>query len=279
MPQLAQIANLWTLVGHPSKRREWSLDAKVAAIAAAGFDGLADRLTATHRRLADKYGLPHLLGFFATDNATEFESLLRGQMIGGATHINVHLGRHDTPPDLAAKQWLQLVRSAGRIGGLVASLEVHRGTCTETAEKTYEIAARYHEATGELIKLNFDFSHIASCKHLEPSNYAARLLDHPALVRHSEQIHLRPFNGHHCQVPVTVHGRLTPECRSYLKFAAAVLGLWKKAPGNRAKTLFVCPEMGPYAPGGAGYNLSGLPPAWPEAVRLRKEIADLWQSC
>ena len=187
------------------------------------------------------------------------------------------MDNHDTAPALATRHWLAMVRAAEKIGGVIVSLEVHRDCCTETPEKTYEIAERYHRATGELIKLNFDFSHIASVKHLNPSNYVARLLDHPELVQHSEQIHFRPFNGHHCQVPVTHGGALTPEVKSYLVFVEATMALWKKAPANKNKTLFACPEMGPYWPGGGGYNISGLPPAWPDAIVLRGELAATWK--
>lgn len=278
MPHLRHIASLWSLQGHPTLRREWTLERKIQAVAAAGFDGIAGALTPQHRRLADKHGLPHLLGYISTSDPAQFKTLLRAQKEGGAVHINVQLDDHDTPPALATRHWLQLTREAERIGGLVLSLEAHRDTCTETPEKTYEIAARYHDATGQLIKLNFDFSHFAVVKHLAPENYIARLLDHSELLANSEQCHLRPFNGHHCQVPVTHRGKLTPEVKSYLPFAAAVLDLWRRAPQNRDRTLFVCPEMGPYAEAGAGYNITGLPPAWPDAVVLRKEIAKLWHT-
>jgi hypothetical protein len=35
--------------------------------------------------------------------------------------------------------------------------------------------------------------------------------------------------------------------------------------------------MGPYAEGGGGYNITGLPPAWPDAVVLRGELASAWK--
>ena len=63
---------------------------------------------------------------------------------------------------------------------------------------------------------------------------------------------------------------------SWLPFAAATMDLWRKAPGNRDRTLFACPELGPYSPGGAGYNISGLPAAWPDAIVLRRELAKRW---
>jgi hypothetical protein len=279
MPKLAHIAALWSLDRHPPGKREWTLERKLRAVAAAGFDGAAGLLTPEHRRLAEKVGLEHLLGYISSDKPGEFAAKVRAQKEGGAVHINVQMDNHDTPPDVAARHWVRMVREAERIGGVVVSLEVHRDTCTETPEKTYEIAERYHRATGEMIELNFDFSHFAVVKHLRTSEYVSRLLDHPALMRSSEQCHFRPFNGHHCQVPVTHRGRLTPEIRAYLAFVEAVLRLWAGARQNRDRTLFACPEMGPYSGfgDGGGYNITGLAPAWPEAIVLRGEIAKIWR--
>jgi len=278
VPRLAHIANLWSLLGHPTPAREWSLKRKIKAVAAAGFDGLATRLTPAHRHLAEAAGLRHLLGFISSDDPAEFSALIREQKEAGAIFINVQMDNHDTPPAVATRHWLALVRAAEKIGGVVVSLELHRDCCTETPEKTYEIAERYHRATGELIKLTFDLSHFACVKQLHPGDYVSRLLDHPDLVAHCEQMHFRPFNGNHCQVPVTYRGALTPEVKDYLVFVAASLRLWKKAKANRDRTLFACPEMGPYGlgTGRSGYNLTGLPPAWTDAIALRPEIAAAW---
>jgi len=277
MSEIAHIAALWSLTWHPSREREWSLERKISAIAKAGFDGFAGRLTPEHRQLADKHGLQHTLGYVSSSDPAEFGPMIRAQKEGGAVHINVQMDDHDTPPPVAARHWLRMEREAEKIGGVVVSLEVHRDTCTETPEKTYEIAERYHRATGRLIKLNFDYSHIAVVKHLSPDDYAARLLDHPELFQNSDQCHFRPFNGHHCQVPVTHRGQLTPEVKSYLVFVQAALKLWRSAPHNRDRTLFACPEMGPYGEAGAGYNITGLPPAWPDAVVLKGELARCWK--
>ena len=277
MPQISHIAALWSLREHPSLTREWTLARKMRAAAEAGFDGVAGLLTPEHRRLADRLGLRHLLGFISSSDPAEFATRIREQKEAGAVHINVQLDDDFTPPAVATRHWIRMVREAEKIGGVVVSLEVHRDCCTETPEKTYEIAERYHRATGQMIKINFDFSHLAVVKALKPPHYAERLLDHPDLVQNSEQVHLRPFNGHHCQVPVTHRGALTPEAKSYLVFVEALLRLWRSAPANRGRTLFACPEMGPYAEGGSGYNITGLPPAWPQAVALRSEIARAWK--
>jgi hypothetical protein len=277
MPKIAHIANLWSLRGHPSIKTEWPLERKIKAAVAAGFDGITTLLTPEHRRLADKHGVEHLLGFISSSDPNEFARLIEAQKASGAVQINVQLDDHDTPPAVATKHWLRMVRAADKIGGVVLSLEVHRDCCTETPEKTYEIADRYHSATGELIKINFDFSHFAVVKHLAPDTYAARLLDHPELVRVSEQSHMRPFNGHHCQIAVTHRGLLTPEVKSYLLFVRELMKLWRSSPANKNKTLFVCPEMGPYAEKGGGYNITGLPPAWPDAIVLRRELDKIWK--
>jgi hypothetical protein len=271
---IAHIATLWSLVRHPSAANEWSLDRKIKAVADAGFDGFMTRLTPDHRRLADKNGLKYVLGAISSSDPEEFASRIREQKESGAVHINVQMDDDDTPPAVATKHWLRMEREAEKIGGVVMSLEVHRDTCTETPEKTYEIAERYHRATGRLLKFNFDFSHHACVKHLAPDNYAARLLIHPELVQLSEQVHFRPFNGHHCQVPVTYRGGLTPEVKDYLAFVREFLRVWRAGPGNAGRTLYASPEMGPYG----AYNVTGFPPAWPDAVILRGEIAKAWTS-
>src|ERR1043166_7486950 len=165
---IAFIANLWSLVGHPSPETEWSLERKIRAVAEAGFDGITTRLTPEHRRLAEKYGLKHLVGFISSSDPDEFAERIREQKEGGAVHINVQMDDHDTPPATAVKHWRLLKQEADKVG-VIASLEVHRDTCTETPEKTYEIAERYHRATGHLIKFTFDFSHLACVKHLASS--------------------------------------------------------------------------------------------------------------
>ena len=40
MSKIVHIANLWSLNGHPSPKREWSLERKIKAVAEAGFDGI-----------------------------------------------------------------------------------------------------------------------------------------------------------------------------------------------------------------------------------------------
>ncbi len=156
--------------------------------------------------------------------------------------MNVQLLDHDTPPKDAVKVWLKLEAEAEKLG-LNVDLEVHRDTCTETPEKTYEIADLYQKKTGKKLRFCFDFSHIAVVKHLNPP-YAERLLVRPDLVQFSRQVHFRPFNGHHCQVPATDgKGNETPEFKDYLVFVDAFIACWLKG-AKGGEVLYACPEFG-----------------------------------
>src|SRR6478736_4219617 len=95
-PGLRHVVNLWTLVWHPAKNKEWTLERKLRAVKEAGFDGFTTQLTPQHAKLGDKLGLIRV-GYFSSNNPRQFSSLLRSQKEAGAFHVNVQLGDHDTP--------------------------------------------------------------------------------------------------------------------------------------------------------------------------------------
>jgi hypothetical protein len=270
-PQLRHIVNLWTLVEHPSKAREWPLERKLRAVKAAGFDGFTTQLTPLHAKWADQLGLMRV-GYFSSANPGEFAALLRSQKNCGALHINVQLGDHDTP-SAAALSMARKLLVAGRKLELEVAIEVHRDTCTETPEKTYAVADGYQKATGELLPMVWDFSHLAVVKHLL-SPFWPRLGVRPDLIQRAQQFHFRPFNGHHCQVPVMdARGRLTPEFRDYAPFMEEVIATWlAAAPAGRE--MIAVPEMGPLW---MGYNLHAFPSSWEQAKVLRLEIEKAWR--
>ncbi len=270
-PFLRHIVNLWTLVWYPSREDEWPLERKLAAVKEAGFDGFTTQLTPEHARLADRLGLLRI-GYFSSGNPKDFKALLEQQRAAGARYINVQLADHDTPTNEAVSLALELM-AAGKALGVEPSIEVHRDTCTETPEKAYALADGYQKATGELLSMTWDYSHLAVVKHLQPP-FWDRLGVRPDLVQHAQQFHFRPFNGHHCQVPVTDgHGRLSPEFLDYAPFVEKVMETWLAAapPGRE---MFAVPEMGPLW---LGYNLHGLPNSWEDAQVLRVELEKCWQ--
>ncbi|RXK56233.1 sugar phosphate isomerase/epimerase [Oleiharenicola lentus] len=270
-PRLVLCAHTWSMVGHPAPRREWTLDRKLAAIKAAGFDGVAAFINPEIADGARRHGLKLLSGFDCGDLPTVTRRLSE-QRDCGVHFINIQLLNHDTPPARAAAMAVKLIKLSRRLG-LGVHIETHRDTATETPEKFTEIARRYRRVTGETMPVTWDHSHFAVSKHVLPKDYAARLLAWPREIQHSQLFHLRPFNSQHCQVPVTDgRGRLTPEFLDYRAFVEELFVLWLRGPRPGGE-LWVCPEMGMTH----GYNVSTNPPVWPDVIRCRRELLGCWR--
>lgn len=272
-PTLRHIANLWTLMGHPSREAEWPLDKKLDAIRDAGFDGICWAPSAELHEGCERRGLI-FVGGMASGDATAFPEIVDDLKRFGARHVNVQLADDSLQTPEALQLTLALMNCARPLG-LQPAIETHRGTCTETPEKAYALADAYQQATGELLSLSCDFSHFAVVKHLVPSNFEEKLLVRPDLIQNAQQFHLRPFNGHHAQVPITDGaGRLTQEVKDWLPFAKAKLACWLEGNRESEREIFVCPELGPVE---GGYALSTFPNSWEDAKVLRKEIEAIWQ--
>jgi hypothetical protein len=272
-PVLRHIANLWTLMQHPTRASEWTLDEKLAAIKEAGFDGVCWAGSKELYEGAQRHGLI-FVGGMASGDISAFPALLENEKTYGAHHVNVQLAAHDVLTPEALKLTLALLAEAKRLG-LEPAIESHRGTATETPEKHYALADAYEQATGELLPVSWDFSHFAVVKHLVPANFAERLLVRPDLIQRAQQFHFRPFNGHHVQVPITdVDGNLTQEVKDWLPFAEAILLCWLEANASSGREIFICPELGPVE---GGYALSTFPNSWEDAKVLRVEIDRLWE--
>lgn len=272
-PVLVLTANLWTLAGHPSPRREWSLSRKVRAVAEARFDAITAPATPELAELIRQRDL-RFMGFFSSSDPTEFAGQLSAQRLAGAELVNVQIGDDFTPAAEGFALARQLLDEANR-QQIYTTIEVHRDTATETPEKTYAIADAYHAATGRVLPITWDHSHFAVVKHLKPFLFGDVLLQQTELIQAARIFHLRPFNGQHAQVPVIdARGRLTPEFRTWLSFAEELLRLWLAGPRPR-NTLWVCPEIGPV--GIHGYNLSTFEPSWAQAMVCARELRKLWR--
>ncbi len=268
---LRHIANTWSLTDYPSARKEWSLERKLADVKEAGFDGFTALGTPEHGRLAEKFGLI-VVGYFSSAKASEFRKLIQQNLDAGAHQINVQLADHDTPVEKAVQLAVRLSEISTALGAECA-VEVHRDTCTETPEKTYAIADGYRKATGRLLPMTWDFSHPAVVKHLYPP-YWERLLVAPKLIQRAQQFHFRPFNGHHCQVPVTDgRGGISVELTQWLPFVEKTFEMWL-AGKQGGREIFAVPEMGPVL---GGYNFAQLPNSWEDAKILRGLLAKAWK--
>ncbi len=272
-PSLKILINHWTLWNETSADgTTWSLDQRLSAVKDAGFDayccpadepGLKEGL--------EKFGL-RFGGAFDAGNADRFAPAIEAALAIDNGPINCQLADHDTPVEKSVELTIALMEEAERQGADV-HLEMHRDTCTETPEKTYAIAERFKKAKGYYPKINFDFSHPASIKHLSPDNYVDRLFENIPLFQQSTLWHMRPFNGHHCQVPVTDgQGNFSPEYKDMQPFIHKALRYWLDGPRPNNE-LWLVPELGPKY----GYGLSCFPPSWPDAIVLAKDIKRIWQ--
>jgi sugar phosphate isomerase/epimerase len=116
--------------------------------------------------LAEKYDFAFLGGCQA--NAGNYSKTLRNFAPLNTIRINVQLGNRSTQPEEAVDLWIAMKKEAADLG-LTLDLETHRDTCTVTPEKTRKIAELYAQKTGEVLRLNFDFSHFAAEICLSPT--------------------------------------------------------------------------------------------------------------
>ncbi len=270
-PQLVIPINHWTLWGHPAPDQEWTLDQRLAAVKAAGFDAYCcpsetPALKAALEKHALRFG-----GAFEARSEDQFAPRIGAALAVGDGPINVQLAAHDTPVERATELTIALMAEAEKQNAAV-HLETHRDTCTETPEKTLAIADGFKAATGRYPRINFDFSHPAIFKHLDATNYADRLFDRIEMFQDSTLWHMRPFNGHHCQVPVTDgRGNFSPEYEEMRPFIRQALTHWLQGPRPNNE-FWVMPELGPKG----GYGLSCFPNCWDDAIVLGQDIREIW---
>jgi len=270
-PRLRLIATTWTFTHYPSRKSEWSAEKILRAIQTAGFGGVQTRLNHPLQPLAREAGLMLVAGQ-DIGSVKEVEPKLRALKEAGIAHINCQVCDHDTPTEKALPVVVRIIEMGDRLG-LKPAIEVHRDTCTETPEKAFALADAYQKKTGHKLRMNFDHSHPAIIKHLHPGNYWERLGVRLDLLRLGELIHFRPFNGHHCQIPITDgHGKLSPEFQGWLPFCEKVIEAWLQT-ARAGQELLVVPELGPVA---GGYCLSVFPDVWKDKQTLAREIRGIW---
>jgi hypothetical protein len=269
-PVLKQFANFWTLAQQPSDKKEWSIEEKFKQAKKAGFTTMGGGVMPEVVPLCEKYGMDYVA--YVDGAMKTYKDRLEAAKKINPARINAQVCDHDTPPKEAVAVWLKMEALAEKMG-LNVDLEVHRDTCTETPEKVYEIADLYKKATGKKIRFCWDFSHIAVVKHIYPP-YAPRLIERPDLIQLARQMHFRPFNGHHCQVPITDgKGKPSSSAQPYYDFIDALLACWFKG-AKGGEVLYVCPEFGPIA---STYGLPAFPDVWKEAILLRKKTEEIWK--
>lgn len=261
-------ASAWSLRQYPSARREWSWTRKFAAMRTAGFEGI---FSPPRPELADRGALRYL-AVTSIDAPGKVAPAFTEALGFGALAIDVQLGDFDTPLAEAVKLAIR-IRDVARELALPFAIETHRDTFTETPEATLALCREFEHTTGEPLPLCLDQSHFAVVRHLPEDQLWERLRDPPALLAAATQFHLRPFNGHHCQLPaLDSRGRRTPEYRHWLAYTRSLLDHLRQAPGDGP--VLVVPELGHAAP---AYRLSCFGDTWRDACAVARDLRLQWR--
>lgn len=262
-------ASAWSLRQYPSSRREWSWAKKFSAIQAAGFDGI---FSPPHPEIADRGALRYL-AVASLGAPRKVAAPLRAARGFGALAIDIQLCNYDTPLADAVAVAVR-IRDVARELALPFAIETHRDTFTETPEATLALCRAYESATGETLPLCLDHSHFAVVRHLREDQLWARLREPASLLAAAVQFHLRPFNGHHCQLPaLDARGRRTPEYARWLDYTLSLFAHLHTQ--SSADPLLVVPELGHAAP---AYRLSCFGDTWRDAQAVARDLRQQWKS-
>src|SRR5215813_1646591 len=110
-PILRHVANLWTMMQHLSREREWTLDEKLEAIQAAGFDSVCWAPSPELTEGLARRGLT-FVGGMASGDVEAFPGLLDDLRDAGALHVNVQLGSDEMLTPEALRLTLALFEAA-----------------------------------------------------------------------------------------------------------------------------------------------------------------------
>lgn len=272
-PSLKILVNYWSLLDEADPSTEAGLRAHLGKVGEAGFDAYCGNPESPNLKgLLREFGL-RFGGAFSAGKAEEFSTQIAAIMAIDHGPINCQLADDDTPTEEAIRLTIALMAEAKKQNAEV-HLEVHRDTCTETPEKTRAIIDGFRAATGENPRVNFDFSHPAIVKHLVPDNYIERLFDEATIpvFQQASLWHIRPFNGHHCQIPITDgRGNFSSEYEDCRPFIRQAIAYWLAGPRPNDE-LWIVPEQGTTI----GYNLSCFPNIWEDTVALGRDIQSMW---
>jgi hypothetical protein len=262
-------ASAWSLRQYPAAGREWSWKKKFAAIRAAGFEGI---FSPPRPEIAARGGLRYL-AVTSLDAPKKVLAALTSARDLGALAIDVQLGDYDTPLAEAVRLAVR-IRDVARELMLPFAIETHRDTFTETPEATLALARGYAAATGERLPLCLDHSHFAVVRHLREDLLWERLREPKELLAAAAQFHLRPFNGHHCQIPaLDARGRRTPEYRRWLNYANSLLAHVAAQPAR--EPVLIVPELGHAAP---AYRLSCFGDTWRDTQAVARDLRAQWRA-
>ena len=266
--------SLWGMVELPYQgTQEWTLEEKVAQIAAAGFDGVEFLMEETEHRnamlpLVEKYKLKCSNIVFPW-TPEEFKDDIKAAQDGGATHINL---QPMPMPRIVASGISYIVRcmDLATAAGFPLYFETHRDRMTTDMYFTLDLI----EAVPDMV-LCGDLSHfLVGREFAGPPLSAQNAAYMNQIIERCGAFHGRVASREQVQVPISF-----PHNKIWLDLYTS---WWEhgfkhfKANAQEDDTLTFVVELGPptYALQGADGN--ELSDRWAEAIIIKDLVHEIW---
>jgi len=263
--------SLWAMERRRPDRLEWSLEEKVAMIAAAGFDGVdvvhRDPLAAGIWPLLRRHGLASTITAFPK-SADDLGSAVEEARENGARHVNIIGNVYPMTVEEGARiveRWLDDCDRAG----VAVTVETHRDAITTDLLYTLLLM----DAVPRM-RLTADLSHFVVAREFslpiseEVDQQIGRVLDR------ADGFQGRIASREQIQLPIAF-----PQSRKWVELFEGWwrrgFRSWKRRSAPDGRLNFLC-ELGPpeYAITGAdGWELSDR---WQEALQIRDRVRAIW---
>lgn len=272
MHKLLIFQSLWGMQRLSGQTEEPCLADKIARIAEAGFDGIADHFynrayVAPLMALLREHGLaiegqvfPHTIADLAPalEVAGEF----------GCHHITIQAMTCPTTVEDCLpllEGWQRLAEQAG----IAVYIETHRGRMTNDLAFTMQLLNIYPN-----LRFTADLSHYVTAREMElplPGETEAMI---ERILAHTWAFHGRVAGAHQVQLPLS-YPQHQPWVTQFERWWQVGFANWQKRAPQDATLSFTC-ELGP-----APYAITGpdgvdLTDRWAEALILKNKIRHLW---
>lgn len=271
MPTLEIFQSLWAMERRRPDRQEWSLEEKVAMIAAAGYDGIdvvhRDPLADGIWPLLRRYRLAATITAFPK-SADGLGSAIAEAVENGVRHLNIIGNVYPLTVEEGARivnRWIDESEAAG----VKVTLELHRDAITTDLLYILQLL----DAVPRM-RLSADLSHIVVAREFPMPVPDTMQTQVETLLDRADAFQGRIASREQIQVPIAFpqHRAWVEQFERWWRYGFAS---WRKRNGPGARLNFLC-ELGPapYAITDAGgWELSDR---WEEALAIRARVQQIW---